>query len=59
MIQDVAHDSPLDRAGYPEPDYDEIGRARVLHVMLDRGGADETSGDELDPEREPLVAGIV
>ena len=59
MIQDVAHDSPLDRAGYPEPDYDDIGRARVLHVMLDRGGADEASGDELDPVQEPLVAGIV
>jgi len=59
MIHDVTHDSHLDREGYPEPDYDEIGRARILHIMQDRGGEDEGSSDTLAPTHEPLVAGIV
>lgn len=31
---------------YPEPDYEQLARARVLHVFRDRGA---------DPERDPLV----
>ncbi len=27
----------LDRGHYPEPDYEDVGRARILHVFKDRG----------------------
>ena len=54
-IHAFTQDSPFGLEGYPEPDYDEIGRARVLHVLLDRGGDDDR--EELDdaPTGEPLV----
>lgn len=41
MVHDFELDSPLLRNGYPEPDYDGLGRARVLHVFRDRGGDQE------------------
>jgi len=41
MIHDFELDTPLLRPDYPEPDYDGLGRARLLHVFRDRGGEDE------------------
>lgn len=35
--------------GYPEPDYEGIGRARVLVIQKERGG-----GDEEEPEPPPV-----
>lgn len=41
----VLHDYTLGSAhgkkGYPEPEYETLGRARLLHVFRDRGGDDE------------------
>jgi len=34
-------DQPLEDSRYPEPDYDDLGRARVLHVFRDRGGDED------------------
>ena len=41
ILHDLHLDSPLVESGYPEPDYEDLGRARVLHVFLDRGGDEE------------------
>ena len=41
LIQECVLGEGQRKSSYPEPDYDELGRARVLHVYLDRGGADE------------------
>lgn len=41
MIHEFELDTPLLRPDYPEPDYDGLGRARLLHVFRDRGGEDE------------------
>ncbi len=36
LIHDFELEKPLGRQGYPEPDYEELGRARILHVFRDR-----------------------
>jgi hypothetical protein len=46
LIHSFEFDAPLDEEGYPEPDYENLARARVLHVMKDRGG--EGDGDPLE-----------
>jgi len=38
MIHEFQLDPPLLQTGYPEPDYEDLGRARILHVFRDRGG---------------------
>jgi hypothetical protein len=39
LIQDDAGlDAPFKRKGLPEPNYDDIGRARLLLIFKDRGG---------------------
>ncbi len=46
VIDEVSSDSSLElTGGYPEPDYEDIGRARVLHVFRDRGGDRERKRD--------------
>lgn len=45
-------ESPLDREHYPEPDYEQIGRARILHIMKDRGGPEE-------PVEAPVVPDLI
>lgn len=43
--------------GYPEVNYEEIGRARILHVFKDRGGSDDVSDVPVDSDlvREPAL----
>ena len=41
ILHDLHLDTPLLESGYPEPDYDDLGRARVLHVFRDRGGEED------------------
>ena len=48
----VIHDydssrEPLKLTGYPEPDYEDFSRARILHVFKDRG---EETSDEFVPD---------
>lgn len=38
MIHEFRLEPPLLENGYPEPDYEDLGRARILHVFRDRGG---------------------
>ena len=43
LLHDYVLEEPLVARGYPEPDYEDLGRARILHVFRDRGdGRDET-----------------
>ncbi|MCA8997359.1 MAG: hypothetical protein KDA80_10235 [Planctomycetaceae bacterium] len=49
----------LGRKSYPEPDYDEVGRARILHVFKQRGDHEETpepSPREFDDV--PVLSGV-
>jgi len=62
MIHDFDIDEPFKSAVYPEPDYEDLGRARVLHVFRDRGEEDETADAPVDwdtlpaPRLEPLLS---
>ena len=40
---DFAGEPGLRVRGYPEPDYEDLSRARILHVFVDRGGDAEPS----------------
>jgi hypothetical protein len=55
VIHDFDPDSPYRSGTYPEPDYEDIGRARILHVFVDRGGADEPVDVPVDSESEPVL----
>jgi len=54
----VLHDFELGRrllkTGYPEPDYDDLARARILHVFKDKGGGNERADTPLDLEDLPM-----
>ncbi len=41
VIHELGGDEPFQARGYPEPDYEMLGRARILHLFRDRGGAEE------------------
>lgn len=58
LIHDFEHGAPLAREGYREPDYESIGRARILHVMIDRSGDDDDAPDVDAPTREPMGVGM-
>ena len=56
MLHDFEVDNPYRAEGYPEPDYEDVARARVLHVFRDRG-EDEADVEEPAPgELAPLFA---
>jgi hypothetical protein len=63
LIHDYELGNPLIKHGYPEPDYEDIGRARVLHVFTDRGEQDtpQTTPDERTgrPTPAPQPAGVL
>jgi hypothetical protein len=43
--------------GYPEPDYEDFGRARFLHVFKDRGAHEEWSPLPWETDDVPLLSG--
>jgi len=53
LLHDFALDRPLDSARYPEPDYEDLGRARILHVFRDRGEEEESPVDPVELDRVP------
>jgi hypothetical protein len=57
MIHDFELERPLVRTGYPEPDYEELGRARILHVFRDRGEGWEPSVAPRRGDRRPVLVG--
>lgn len=56
ILHDLQLDTPLMRTGYPEPDYDDLGRARVLHVFRDRGGEEDEVLTPTDHDTQPAPA---
>lgn len=53
LIHDFELEKPLGRQGYPEPDYEEIGRARILHVFRDRHEGRERIDAPRSRDRRP------
>jgi hypothetical protein len=43
--------------GYPEPDYEEIGRARILHIFKDRGEEEAWEPLPWETDDVPLLSG--
>ena len=58
MIHDFELEEPwkAKRKGWPEPDYESIGRARILHVFRDRGASEETADAPRDRRGAPVGA---
>jgi len=53
---DVDGESALSDAGYPEPDYEDVGRARLLLIFKDRGGDRDGAEDPVDARGRPAPA---
>jgi hypothetical protein len=47
MIHEFVLDEPFKSDVYPEPDYENLGRARILHIFRDRG-------EQTDPLETPF-----
>jgi hypothetical protein len=56
MIHDYSPGSKFKATGYKEPGFDELSRARVLHVFKDRGGHEEIQDVPFDESWEPAPA---
>jgi hypothetical protein len=56
IVHDLRIGEPLGRERYPEPDYEDLGRARILHVFKDRGGDEELQPDPSTDRGVPLRA---
>lgn len=41
VLHDFDLEHPFESSRYPEPDYEDVGRARVLHLFRDRGEDEE------------------
>ena len=56
MIHDFQLDNPFRSNSYPEPKFDDLGRARILHVFKDRGEQDEPIESPFDYNSSPSPA---
>jgi hypothetical protein len=56
LIHDFQFDEPFKSDVYPEPKYELLGRARILHVFRDRGGHEELVEPPFDASRSPAPA---
>lgn len=50
VIHEFTMNEPFRDEGYPEVNYEEIGRARILHVFRDRGGTDDQPDVPIDAD---------
>jgi len=59
LIHDFQLDDPFKSETYPEPRFDDLGRARIMHVFRDRGDHEEYVEPPFDFnfEPEPLYVG--
>ena len=46
--------NPLRKKGYPEPGYETLGRARILHIFKDRGEHEEPVEEPVSGEDVPV-----
>jgi hypothetical protein len=56
LIHEFQFDEPFRSQVYPEPKYDYLGRARILHVFRDRGEQEEPLETPYDFGRTPAPA---
>jgi hypothetical protein len=56
LIHEFQFDEPFRSETYPEPKYDYLGRARILHVFRDRGEHEEPIEPPFDFSRSPAPA---
>ena len=54
LIHAFQFDEPFKSEYYPEPKYDYLGRARILHVFRDRGGEEEFVEPPFDRDASPV-----
>ena len=59
LIHSFQFDEPFRSEVYPEPKYDYLGRARILHVFRDRGEHEEPLESPFDFSQTPAPAGAV
>lgn len=59
VIHDFQFDEPYQSRTYPEPKYEFLGRARILHVFRDRGGQEELLESPFDIDRRPAPVGMI
>ena len=52
---DIESVSAFPSEDFPEPDYEDFGRARILHVFLDQGGSEETTDVPFDWDQLPVL----
>jgi hypothetical protein len=53
IIHEFQLDEPYKMDGYPEPKYEQLGRARILHVFRDRGEQEELTETPFDFTQTP------
>ena len=58
MIHDFVLGNPLKKEHYPEPDYEDVARARILHVFKDRGLDEDEAEAPFDWDRVPEPLGF-
>ena len=58
LIHEFQFDEPFRSEVYPEPKYDYLGRARILHVFRDRGEQEEPLESPFDFGRTPAPAAV-
>jgi hypothetical protein len=58
IIHDYQFDEPFKSEKYPEPKYEMLGRARILHVFRDRGGDREFIEPPFDYDRRPAPVAV-
>ncbi len=58
LLHQFEFDAPLAEEGYPEPDYENLARGRVLHIMKDRGGEEVDDPFELLPDHRPSLVPV-
>ncbi|VTS00419.1 hypothetical protein [Tuwongella immobilis] len=54
MIHEFTVDQPFQSDVYPEPKFEELGRARILHIFRDRGAEDSLSDAPRDWTSTPM-----
>jgi len=59
VIHDFQFDEPYQSRTYPEPKYEFLGRARILHIFKDRGGQEEQLESPFDMDRSPAPLGVM
>jgi hypothetical protein len=56
MVHEYAPGQPFKATGYREPKFDDLSRARVLHVFRDHGGHEAPTETPFDFSWEPSPA---